>query len=312
MVSEDELTLLVEIAKMYHYRNASQEDVSKQFNMSRSQISKYLSKARRLGLVEVIVHDSLKTTQKLLEEEVKRKYQLKDVVCCESKDTIVLKSNLAKTTLEYLLREMKSNTTIAVTAGTTIHEIANNYPYTYPMTNLTFVPLSGGLGKNHMDIQANIIAELFARHSGGRYLQLHAPVLMDTKEAKEVLMQQSFIKKVFDTAETAQVALMGIGNAPIYKEMSQTYLEFENTDLFIEAKNITGDVSYIFFDDQGKEVDCSWNDRVITLPTEKIRQIPTRIGVAGGANKADAIKAALSGKIINTLITDTLTAQLLL
>ncbi len=65
----------------------------------------------------------------------------------------------------------------------------------HQLPNVKFIPLVGGLGTEHLTIQSNRVCELLATNSGGRSVELHAPITLDDIEAKQVLMKQSFIKK---------------------------------------------------------------------------------------------------------------------
>jgi len=47
----------------------------------------------------------------------------------------------------------------------------------------------------------------------------------------------------------------------------------------------------------------------VSISPGDLRQVPRRIGVAGGANKYRAIRAALRGGWVNVLITDLDTAR---
>ena len=48
-----------------------------------------------------------------------------------------------------------------------------------------------------------------------------------------------------------------------------------------------------------------YNDRVAAMRLEHIRRIPSKIGIAGGQRKAEAVIGAIRGGYINILITDT-------
>ena len=52
-----------------------------------------------------------------------------------------------------------------------------------------------------------------------------------------------------------------------------------------------------------------FGDQIIAIPLEDYQNIPTRIGVAGGLEKTEAIRAALNGNYVNVLITDFQTAN---
>ena len=45
---------------------------------------------------------------------------------------------------------------------------------------------------------------------------------------------------------------------------------------------------------------------------EQIRKIPRVIGITGGVNKHEIVRAALHGEILNVLVTDLSTAEALL
>ena len=95
MSYSDDARLLTEIASMYYEEGAKQSEVAKKFNISRSLVSKYLAKARSLGLVEIIIHDDLVHPYRLLEEKLVEKFGLTEVIC------------IAPAAAEMLMRRLK-------------------------------------------------------------------------------------------------------------------------------------------------------------------------------------------------------------
>lgn len=306
-----DIDLLVTLARLYYEEERPQKEISDTLNISRSQVSKYLAKAKKLGIVETIIHDNIANQYADLEQEIKHIFSLENVILCATVDPSVQKTQLAHTALDHFLRIAKPDSIVAVAGGSTMQQMAYNYPYTRPMEGVTFVPLSGGLGKTHQDIQANVNCELFSRHSGGDYLQLHAPIIVDSSFTKNILLKESFVDSIFTVAKKADICLLGIGNAPIYEEMRSTYLT--KTDLTsLDRDIVVGDVSYIFIDRNGNIADCPWNKQVIALDLADLRNIPVRLGVAAGGEKVSAIATAIKSGIINSLVTDISTAQKLL
>lgn len=51
------------------------------------------------------------------------------------------------------------------------------------------------------------------------------------------------------------------------------------------------------------------SDRVISIEFEKLRKIPEVIGIAGGAEKADAISVVLESGLLTGIITDVSAAR---
>ncbi|GCF94395.1 DeoR family transcriptional regulator [Enterococcus florum] len=314
MSYSDDRRLLVEIASMYYEEGAKQSEVAKKFNISRSLVSKYLSKARDLGLVEIIIHDDLAHPYRMLEEKIMEQYGMKEVICIAPTGVEMLNKRIGITAAKYLARILQPNQKIGVSAGTVVHEAAMNFSQKNQMENLSFLPLVGGMGQQHMALQANVVCELFAKKCDGRAVELHAPITVDSAEAKRVFMEQSFIKNVFDEAKSVDVALVGIGGLPAYSTMTKTYLLADSDHLRTELseRKVTGDICYNFIDKDGQLAECTWNERVLAINLDDLKKIPLRIGVSGGKEKSEGIRAALRGGLVNVLITDEETAKKLL
>ena len=170
MSYSDDARLLTEIASMYYEEGAKQSEVAKKFNISRSLVSKYLAKARSLGLVEIIIHDDLVHPYRLLEEKLVEKFGLTEVICIAPAAAEMLNKRIGIAAGKYLSRILKGDETIGVSAGMVVHEAAQNFLPKNQMENIRFIPLVGGLGQEHTALQANVVCEIFARKSGGAVL----------------------------------------------------------------------------------------------------------------------------------------------
>ena len=80
----------------------------------------------------------------------------------------------------------------------------------------------------------------------------------------------------------------------------------------LQRSGAVGDINLRYFDARGHPVRSSIDDRVVGLSLPEIQAIPHVVGIAGGAAKFDAIRAALTGELLNILITDHVTAQRLM
>lgn len=301
----DDRRLLVEIATMYYKDGERQEDIAKKISISRSLVSKYLAKARNLGLVEIIIHDDLVNPYKKLEDQVRRKYGLDEVICVASTGTESLVQRLGTAGSRYLSRVIQPHHNVGVSAGTAVREVAENFSTKNYLTHVKFIPLVGGLGQEHMNLQANVVCEIFAKRCGATAVELHAPITVDTANAKKIFLEQTFIKKVFDQARKVDISVVGIGGEPVYSTMTKAYLKEEpgfQSDLAIDE--IVGDICYNFINKDGELIEGVWNSRVLSIGFDDLRKIPKKIAVAGGKEKVEGIRAALCGKLVNVLITD--------
>lgn len=307
----DDRRLLVKIANMYYEEGVKQSEIAKKVGVSRSLISKYLTRARKEGIVEIIIHGNDLRSFTSIETKLEKKYGLREVVCVESTDSKSSKSPLAAKASEYLLRMIRNDQVIGVTSGTTLNEVANTMSSSQFFPNTCFVPLVGGMGDENVDIHSNSIVAKFADKLQAKYHFLHAPVIMDSKEARDIMIKQTSIRNIFELGMKADIALVGIGGSPKHSTMVKSYEDYGVVD-DLNEQEIAGDICYNFINDEGTLVENEWNEKTISADINKLKEIPLVIGVAAGEEKVRAIKAALHGKLVHVLITDETTAKLLL
>ena len=80
----------------------------------------------------------------------------------------------------------------------------------------------------------------------------------------------------------------------------------------LKKDGAVGEICLRYFDKDGHAMKPVIEDRVISIDAKSMQAAPRRIGVAGGAPKLNAIRAAITGGWINVLITDAEVARLLL
>ena len=77
-------------------------------------------------------------------------------------------------------------------------------------------------------------------------------------------------------------------------------------------KGAVGDLLYNYFDIDGKLVKHPINERVVSMPIERLRSVPRRVMISGGQDKVDALIGGMKMVNANVLITNEDTAQKLL
>ena len=75
------------------------------------------------------------------------------------------------------------------------------------------------------------------------------------------------------------------------------------------SRQLIGDISYNYFDRDGKLIDCKWNRQLMSLNIDEIKRIPEVIAVTEGTEKVTSIYSALKHKIVDGLITDVQTGR---
>jgi deoxyribonucleoside regulator len=190
----------------------------------------------------------------------------------------------------------------------------NALPPRIERKEVTVVQLTGGLNQVESKYNAIELSSRLAKIFDSSCYHLFAPAIVDTIETKQMLLKDSNIKRTLDMFGKVDVAVVGIGSVSP-EPSSLLYKGGILTDEYIKkmlVKSAAGDINTSFYDDNGENCGSELEDRAVGMNIDQLRKIKYVIGIAGGAFKIRAIKAALRGRIVNILVTDQQTAQALL
>lgn len=303
-------SVLIRIAKSYYEDNMSQQEIANTLGISRMTISRMLQKAREEKIVEIKIHDENSYIE--LEDRIRGKYGLKEVVIAPTQKGADLKKVLSEAAAALFMRIVKNKDIVAVGWGSTIAYIPQ-YIKKAPKMNVTFVPMIGGYGQAQLHFHANQIASGMAEVFGGTAYYLHAPAMVDNVESKAVFLQNDEIKNTLALGEKADIAIIGIGSpfsegstlfdSGYFKEDDMRQLKEEGAECDI--------VSCIYLNKEGQECSRAVSQKVIGISGDCLKEIPLVIGTAGGKGKHHAIDLALKSRYIDIIVTDEETGNFL-
>lgn len=299
---------------MHYKQGMSQQEIGKKLNVSRTTISRTLAQAKREGYVQIKINYPEGSAINL-EEQLEKKFQLKEAVIASAQDDKERKEEIAFYASDYLLRTLKNHMTVALTRGVTLQTMVE---YLGKDVRLKFlktddvnvVPLMAATNisisaeKSYRMAYSNYLIEEVARIINGNSYQMLAPQYVTSPEAKEVFLKEESIKEVFDLAKKADIAVAGIGTLDHNSALINAELipmeEFER----LQKKGGTGEILSHVVNKDGNLIEDEFEQHLISLDLEDLKKIPIRVGVAYGMDKKDAILGVLRGGYINVLITD--------
>ncbi len=143
------------------------------------------------------------------------------------------------------------------------------------------------------------------------HFPMPVPVMANTPEERQVLLDQKPVRKIIELARKADVIFLGIGHlqdgATLFEDGFVTADELDQ----LRRAGAVGEVVGWSFDAQGHFIEGLTNGRVVSIPPQ--RDGPARvIGVAMGEKKVAALLGAVRGRLITSLITDERTADALI
>lgn len=305
------LELITEVARLYYEKDMNVKEIGKVFDISPSSVSRLLKEAKENKIVEIVIRYPFLSMPSLglhLQERfgLKEAHVLPDFSGAYQELNVRL-GNLAARVLE---QHLDNDMTLGISLGLAVSNTARAF-YMARRLRCRVIRLQGA-NDNEL-AEGTDLAQIFSAQLGGEFKILPSPWVMQTKEACDVIMQEPTIKDLIRQAESVDIALVGVGtmDASISTLLRNRLITPEEFTRMRRAGAV-GEIFGLHYDRDGKQLDVDFNQRIVSMALDKLRQIDTVIGVAASPGKVDAILGALRGKLINVLVTDAAAARLLL
>jgi DNA-binding transcriptional regulator LsrR (DeoR family) len=295
---------LIEVARLYHEQGLSQADIARRFGISRSSVSLALKASREQGIVEIRIAGTPSPLLRL-QAELKERYRLVSaVVVPADPDVELAKLRVGQAASAWMEGELTNGLRIGLSWGTTLFQVVRHVRV-LDLRDVEVVQLHGGLGAEDPAIDAFGLAQSLAGKLRGRYRIIQAPLAVASRELRDQLAREPGIAETLRLGAGSDLALFGVGsNRPRISSLVRTgYLTATESQRLLEAGAV-GTVCGLHIDARGRPFPCDWNERLVGIEAASLLRIPRRVGVAAGPDKADAVRAALLGGLIRTLVAD--------
>ncbi|MBE1275276.1 sugar-binding transcriptional regulator [Enterovibrio baiacu] len=309
----DDTNLLTEIAILYYQQNATQEEISKKFGISRAKVSRLLRRAREEGIVEISVKfHPVHSAQ--LEQRLMACFSLKRALIALDQPSVQeQRTQVATLVSSFIDGNLQDGMVVAVGQGQNVAAVAD-HPGIVSHRNARFVCAIGGTHRSGDIINADHICRRLAKKFGGSSETLYAPAYVDTPEIRDVFLNHPNINETLNQARKAEFALVGIGDMDENSHMVK--LGCFSAKEFVEARvndGIVGDIGgFDFFKLDGSRANTLMRDRVVGLEMSDLTRIPNVIAMASESRKALSILGALKTGTIDVLATSASCAMALL
>jgi DNA-binding transcriptional regulator LsrR (DeoR family) len=313
MARLDEQRLMTRVARMYYEQRLRQTEIAETLNLSQSTVSRLLKRAEQEQIVRVTVRVPYGVYPDL-EEALVATFGLRDAVVADSvrgDDDEGVARDIGRAAAYYLETTLGQGECIGISSWSSTLLAMVNVMHQVPRPmGARVIQILGGAGEPQAKVHAAYLAGQLAQLVRGQVTFLPAPGLVDSAEVRQVLLNDSSIREVIKAFDEITLALVGIGTVEPSPLLASSGNIFSAQELETLRQNgAVGDILYRFYDAEGEIVQTPLAARVTGMALESLRGVTRVIGVAGGARKLDAIRGALHGRWINTLITDRFTAE---
>lgn len=294
-------------ATLYYLEDATQAEIAVSMGKSRPAVSRLLAEARRTGIVRIEVTPLGQPPSPEVVANLREKLNLTGVELVPTSTPTMMGRALAPALSKTLLAAgLRPGSVLVLATGKAIYETLQADLPSLP--GVVVVPAVGGQDEPEPWYQANELVRQMAKEVGGFPAFLYAPALPG-EDLHASLLSDDSTSHVRELWRRANCAVLGIGAPPAIRQSISAAIPTTYNALRSTA---VGDVSLRFFDAGGEGVPFPGSERLFAIPSEQLKNIPTRVALAIGPEKAPSIIGAARGEFISHLITDTLTAHAIL
>jgi DNA-binding transcriptional regulator LsrR (DeoR family) len=317
MPSRDELRLLARVARLYYTDGLRQPEIAARLDLSQARVSRLLKRAEAEGIIRITVSSPAGIFPEI-EEELQQAYGLKVAFVVDAPGAADneerLLHELGAAAAYYLEAVLRSGDIMGISSWSSSLLATADAMRPLPKLNgVRVVQILGGVGNPSARLHANRLTHHFAELVNGEAITLPSPGIAGSAESAQVLREDPYVAATLDLLKDLSLVLVGIGALRPSRLLASSGNVFSREELEeLSSAGAVGDICLRFFDEAGHPVTGRLNERVVGIRLDELKTAGRRIAVAGGARKTSAIRAALRGGWVNTLITDLATAEALL
>ncbi len=323
---------LRKIAHLYYEDGNSQETVAELESCSRQTVGKALQKARERGIVRItVMPDARMGYLRNLSRDGRVQLGLEDLVLVPGRNINEISSqevqedvviDITTTAAEYLDQLLTDDDIVSVSGGKRfMRGLVRHIKPSRLLSQMQVVATIGFVRPRTSYGDANLIAFDLAEAYGANHTWFPCPAFLPDKQQLDSILQLPTITEAYNLMNHSTVVVSSLFTTHKDEELLRSgVIGPEQLEVFDRYRPVV-DINHWIFDAEGRCI----NDLLDPPPfylsgldiprlKDKIQRSSTKVIliVGGSARYIPAIKAALKAGIVNILITDHITAQLLL
>ncbi|XXQ69292.1 sugar-binding transcriptional regulator [Neisseriaceae bacterium B1] len=301
----------IEAVKLYYQAGKSQQEVAEIMGLSRPTVAKLMQHASERGFLEIRIHDP-RDNHNALADEIKQRFNLIAVHIVpnsENQDYASLLQHIGTAGARMLENMVNDGDTIAIEWSNSVQALAQALRQ-QSSKQVTVVQLRGSDTQIQQGFNEAESMSLFCQAFDAIGETLPLPAVFDNVHTKNLVEQEYHIRRVLETARQSRIAVFTVG-VPSRDSLLFRSGFFTENEMNQLSQRAVGSICARYVDKEGRICLPDLNNRTIGIALPDLRHKEQRLLIAGGVEKAEAIRVALQYGYANRLVTDEATAQLL-
>lgn len=297
------------VARRHFIGRQNKSDIAKDLSLSRFKVARLIEDAIENGIVSFVINEP-SDIDTGLSEAIRQRFGLTAAIVLKGPSTSARAAiePLGALAAQVLEETLTDGQVLGVAWGRTLAAMARELT---SLPKVDVVQVAGNPSGLEFTQHPVELVRRIAGLSGGRPYPIYAPMWVDEEGLAEHLRSQTEIAHALALCDKLDVMVVGIGSwSPPESCLCDAFPESWLADALHQG--VKADLCRTLIDARGNDVESPLDRLAIGITREQLRRVPNVIGIGGGMEKIHAIRAALIGKWLNTLVTDSGVARQLL
>jgi DNA-binding transcriptional regulator LsrR (DeoR family) len=300
-------SLMLQAAELYFLEDFSRAAIGEALGISRFRVARLLKEARETGLVNI----TLMRPDGLDPERAKRLQTDcgldRAIVVPWSPESDLLQV-LTEAAASYFVEHVEQSDILGLPSGRTAGRVARLIT---ALPNCTIVQIAGVAAAASLWESPTETMRRVTQLTTGPSYPIFAPIVLSSLQAAETLRREPGIQDAYSFFPKLTKAMVAMAPWRPGESMIHDSVSTEDQK-FVSSFNPAVEVLANILDADGNQIVREFTDRSLAISLDLLRKVPDVIAVAGGESRHEAVLAAVRAKFINTLVTDSRTAQFII
>ena len=298
---------LAHVARRYYLEDCKQSDIAAELGVSRPLVSRMLSEARELGVVEILIHEPGDKADSYLERLRLTGSIRGGILVDDGQDEDDTNQMLSQGAVDLLQRigARRLGVGWGYLIGQLVTWLEANPRLDSTITDIC--PLVGNASIPARNYQSNENVRLMAQQLGATPHFLYLPALPDNLEEKQLLCSTEVYRQMLQHWEHIDTALVNIGDYP----SSPDFASLVRYGGLLQRQHACGRMLIYYFNESGTVIQSD-QDFAIQVPLETLLRCPNIVGVCSANTSAKALRGALRTGAFTHIVARTALVQTLL
>jgi DNA-binding transcriptional regulator LsrR (DeoR family) len=294
------LVLSATVARRYYFDEVSKSDIAAELGLSRFKVARLLDHARATGLVRIEL-DYRGELNLDLSARLASAYGLRHSIVIDSPedDQGVLRANLGRAAAELLTEIITEDDVLGLAWARSLIAMRTSLVRLAPCP---VVQLTGALSRPDVEESSIELVRDVARTCAGPAYFFYAPMIVPDAATAQVLRTQPEVARAFAMFPRLTKAVVGLGAWEAGLSTVADAVDDEQRR-GMHGSGVRAELSGIQLDGDGNVIETALTERLIGIDAEQLRAVPDVIAIVYGAAKAPAVRAALRGGFVTSLVT---------